>query len=88
METSYLYFLLLIFLLNLPFGYWRAGEKDRKNFKGIMLAIHIPVIIIIVARILLGLEFSLANILLSLLAFSAGQFLGGFLRKMNKFIAM
>ena len=65
---------IFVFLLNLPFGYWRANvEKFRLQW---FLAIHIPVPFIIAARILsdIGFEFYTYPILIG--AFFGGQFLG------------
>jgi hypothetical protein len=65
---------IFVFLLNLPFGYWRANvEKLSLQW---FLAIHLPVPFIIAARILsdIGFEFYTYPILIG--AFFGGQFLG------------
>ncbi len=66
-----------VFLLNLPFGYWRANVRVY----GLQwaLAIHIPVPFIIAARIFsnIGFEFYTYPILIG--AFFLGQFLGKYL---------
>ena len=65
---------IFVFLLNLPFGYWRANV-DKFSLQW-FLAIHLPVPFIIAARILsdLGFEFYTYPILIG--AFLGGQFLG------------
>lgn len=65
---------IFVFLLNLPFGYWRANVK--KYGLQWALAIHIPVPLIIGARILsdIGFEFYTYPILIG--AFFLGQFVG------------
>ncbi len=78
---SYIWFVFGVFVMNLPFGYWRAFEKHRHNFKGIMFAIHIPVVFIIIGRISLGFSFSLVNIAMSVTAFFFGQLIGGIVYK-------
>ena len=65
---------IFVFLLNLPFGYWRANVK--KYGVQWILAIHIPVPFIIAARIFsdIGFEFYTYPILVG--AFFLGQFIG------------
>ena len=80
-----LYFAVAIFFANIPFGYWRQYEKDRKNFKGIMFAIHIPVVFIILARFLLHIKFSLYSLFLNIVFFTLGQLVGALSREdLNK----
>jgi hypothetical protein len=65
---------IFVFLLNLPFGYWRANVRVY----GLQwaLAIHIPVPFVIAARIFsnIGFEFYTYPILIA--AFFLGQYLG------------
>ncbi len=67
----------LIFLINVPFGYWRANSK-RFSWQWI-LAVHIPVPIAIGLRLLLlGWMWLLVPAFVA--AYSIGQFAGGKLR--------
>ncbi|HSF78602.1 MAG TPA: hypothetical protein VLA38_08295 [Steroidobacteraceae bacterium] len=68
----------LIFLVNLPFGYWRAGLK--KFSAGWFVAIHAPVPLVVALRWGLGLPFSWSTLPLFVAAYFAGQFLGSRLR--------
>jgi hypothetical protein len=68
----------LIFLVNLPFGYWRAGV--RKLSRAWFVAIHAPVVLAIGMRLLAGIPFRLATLPLFVLAFFAGQLVGGKVR--------
>jgi hypothetical protein len=63
------------FLVNLPFGYWRAGTK--KFSPAWFVAVHGPVPLVVVARLLLGVGFRWENLPLLVAAFFAGQFVGG-----------
>lgn len=67
----------IIFVANLPFGFWRACE--RKGSLRWVLAIHIPVPFVILLRYLFGFGFSILP--LSVLAFFLGQFIGGKIQK-------
>lgn len=69
---------LLVFVINLPFGYWRASV--RKLSRQWFLAIHIPVPIVIALRIYSGLGFKLISFPVIIGAFFLGQFVGGRLR--------
>ncbi len=70
------------FLLNIPFGYWRAGVK--KFTLSWFLAIHIPVPFVVGLRLISGLGWNLTNVPVLLCAFFAGQFLGGKLKLGSK----
>jgi hypothetical protein len=65
----------LVLLINLPFGYWRA-DADRFSRQW-FLAVHIPVPVVIMLRIISGLGFQLATFPLMIGAFFLGQLLGG-----------
>jgi hypothetical protein len=69
--------ILLVFLLNLPFGYIRS--KSAKFSRGWMMAIHIPVPFVFLLRVFSG--FNLTVIPLLVLSDVAGQLVGGKLRK-------
>jgi hypothetical protein len=69
---------LLVFLLNLPFGYWRASV--RKMSRQWFLAVHIPVPLVIALRLYSGLGFKLISFPVIVGAFFLGQFVGGKVR--------
>ncbi len=65
---------LVVFLLNIPFGYWRANV--RKFSLQWVLAIHIPVPVIILLRIASGIGFHWFTYLVLMAAFFLGQYSG------------
>jgi len=67
----------IVFLLNIPFGYWRANV--RKFSVQWMLAIHIPVIIIIAIRLATHLGFAWYTYVFLVTMFFLGQRLGGYI---------
>lgn len=68
-----------IFLINLPFGFWRARTR---RFSGPWFsAIHLPVFLAIGIRILAGVRFVFSSLPFFVGAFFLGQSLGGFLAK-------
>lgn len=64
-----------VFLVNIPFGYWRACT--RRFSWCWFLAIHIPVLIVIVLRICCGLGWEWVTFPVLIAAFCTGQSLGG-----------
>lgn len=64
------------FLLNLPFGYYRAGT--RKLSWQWFVAIHFPVLLVIVARLVSGVSWRAIPFVF--VCDIAGQILGGMLR--------
>jgi hypothetical protein len=72
----------LVFVLNLPFGYWRANVK-KFSFQW-LLAIHIPVPIVITIRLLSGIGFDWYSFPVFILGFFLGQFLGGKIHQSRK----
>jgi len=72
----------LVFLLNLPFGYWRANEQ--KLSRGWFLAIHLPVPFVIALRIFSGLGFQFITFPIMIGAFFGGQLAGGWLLQYRK----
>ncbi|PLX11665.1 MAG: hypothetical protein C0597_14725 [Marinilabiliales bacterium] len=65
---------ILVYIINVPFGYWRRGEKRFSvNW---FLAIHIPVIISVLLRYIFHIEFRWEYLLLFVFTFIAGQFTG------------
>lgn len=72
--TNLLIISLLVFILNIPFGYWRANVK-RFSLQW-YLAIHIPVPVIIAFRIFFEIGFSWYTYLFLVTSFFLGQKLG------------
>ncbi|MBN2488629.1 MAG: hypothetical protein JXA98_06335 [Methanosarcinaceae archaeon] len=66
---------LAVFMLNIPFGYWRANV--RKFTLQWFLSVHVPVPVIIAFRIFAGLGWQLITFSLLVGAFFSGQLLGG-----------
>ena len=66
---------ILVFLLNLPFGYWRANELKLSTRW--FLAIHIPVPFVIALRVFSGLGWQFITFPVLIGAFFAGQVIGG-----------
>jgi len=68
---------LLVFILNIPFGYWRANVKrfSRQWF----LAIHIPVPFIVALRLLSDIGFAWYTYLFLVGGFYLGQQFGSIL---------
>jgi len=77
-----LFVTIFVFVLNLPFGYWRANV-NRYGLQWV-LAIHIPVPFVIAARIFsnIGFEFYTYPILITV--FFLGQFAGKYFHKTRK----
>ena len=69
-----LYVSLIVFILNIPFGYWRTNVK--KFSLQWILAIHLPVPFVIGLRLLSGLGFQFVTYPALVGAFFAGQLLG------------
>jgi hypothetical protein len=66
-------------LLNVPFGYWRAGV--RKFSPAWFLAVHAAVPLVVSLRYLTGLGFRWATLPLFIAAYFGGQALGARLRR-------
>ena len=62
------------FLVNLPFGWWRA--RLRKFSPAWFVAIHAPVPIVVALRFALGLPFRWALLPVFVAAYFGGQFVG------------
>lgn len=74
--TFILLLCLLATIINLPFGFYRAGV--RKFSCRWLLAVHLPVPLVIVARLTSGIGWGYVPVLIG---FSVlGQFLGGMMR--------
>ena len=81
MQASLVILIISVFiiLLNIPFGFWRANVR-RFSFQW-YLAIHLPVPIIILMRIILDIGWHWSTYVAFILSFSLGQYLGGLLQK-------
>jgi len=65
---------ILVFILNIPFGYWRANVK--KFSTQWFLAIHIPVPFIVALRLLSGIGFAWHTYLFLVAGYFLGQQFG------------
>ena len=68
-----------VLLLNLPFGYWRAGVP--KFSRPWFLAVHLPVPVVIALRLCCNLGWHPLTFVALIGAFFLGQLLGGLLRR-------
>ena len=71
----------IVLLLNLPFGYWRAGA--RKFSLRWVLAVHVPVPLVIGLRLVSGIGWQMATFPVVVGAFFGGQFLGGLFKRVT-----
>ena len=69
---------LLVFLLSLPFGYWRASVR-RKSGRW-FLAVCLPAALAVAFGIYSGRGFRLTSLTAVVVAFLLGQFVGGKVR--------
>ncbi|HLC16020.1 MAG TPA: hypothetical protein VJL89_07315 [Thermodesulfovibrionia bacterium] len=74
--------LVMIFIINVPFGYWRANVKRRSAQW--FLAIHIPVVFVVTLRIYSGLGWHLKTMPIMVGSFFFGQLIGGQILKLWK----
>lgn len=65
---------LIVFIFNIPFGYWRANVK--KFSLQWVLSVHIPVPFIIALRIYSNIGFQFYTFPIMISAFFLGQYLG------------
>jgi hypothetical protein len=70
----FLFTALGVFVLNLPFGYWRASEQ--KFSSRWFLSVHAPVPFVVALRLLSGLGWQLITFPLMFGAFFGGQLFG------------
>ena len=68
-----------VLIVNLPFGFWRAGL--RKFSVPWFAAINLPILLVVGMRLLSGLGWRLATFPVLLGAYFAGQYFGGVLRR-------
>jgi hypothetical protein len=71
---------LLVFIINIPFGYWR--DRVRRFSLQWLMAVHIPVPFVVACRLLLGLGWHLITFPILIGAFCAGQYAGGRLQRL------
>jgi len=64
-----------VLVLNLPFGFWRAGTR-RLSWPWIV-AVHAPVPLVVALRLLAGIGWRISTLPVMVGAYFAGQFLGG-----------
>jgi hypothetical protein len=69
---------IIVFLINIPFGYWRG--KERKFSWQWFLTIHIPVPFLVLIRLYFDIGFAFYTYLIIIPVFLAGQFFG---KKLN-----
>lgn len=65
---------ILVFLINIPFGYWRTNER-KFSFKWFLL-IHAPVPLVIFLRYYSEIGFEFYTYPILIVAFFTGQFIG------------
>jgi hypothetical protein len=75
----------IVFLVNIPFGYWRASVR-KLSFQW-ALAIHLPVPFVVLLRLNSGIGFHFATYPVLIGAFFAGQQVGAMLRRSRQVIA-
>lgn len=69
---------LLVFLINLPFGYWRASVRKRSGRW--WSALCLPVLLVVALGSYSGLGFKLISFPAIVGAYCLGQFVGGRVR--------
>jgi hypothetical protein len=72
----------IVFALNLPFGFWRAGT--RRLSLPWFLAIHLPVPLVVAVRYLSGLGWKPVTFPVLIGAFFAGQLAGERIRAFRR----
>ncbi|WP_297536294.1 hypothetical protein [Thermococcus sp.] len=76
----FIFGLIITFLINIPFGFWRAHAKRTGNKMEWALAVHLPVPIVVLMRYLAGLSWNPSGtpmMLVFVLAYFLGQRTGG-----------
>jgi hypothetical protein len=80
---SNILFASIVFILAFPFGFWRVRSEFKS--RDWMLAIHIPVVFIILLRIYnkthFDIGFSFISLLYNVIAFTLAQFIAGIIYK-------
>jgi len=79
-------FAIAVFFIAFPFGFWRVKSKFKS--RDWMLAIHIPVVFIILLRIYNKVHFHIGfnwlSVLYNVIAFMLAQFIAGMIYKKIK----
>ncbi|MDR3665534.1 MAG: hypothetical protein P4L35_01705 [Ignavibacteriaceae bacterium] len=70
---------IIIYVLNIPFGYWR--QNVRKFSLQWALSIHLPIPVIIIIRIYSGIGFKFITYPVLVAAFALGQLTGSLIYK-------
>ncbi len=70
---------ILVFILNLPFGYWRAHLRKMSFWW--FASIHIPIPFVVWIRYGFDIGFALYSYPIFIVAFFSGQYLGGFIKR-------
>ncbi len=68
---------IIVFVINIPFGYWRANVK--KLSAQWFLSIHIPIPFVVLLRIYGDIGFALYTYPIMVFAFFGGQFFGKYI---------
>ena len=71
--------LVLVFILNIPFGYWRQGVKKFSLYWFLAVHLHIPAVVFL--RLYFDLGFQWWTYPFMILAFFMGQWSGARIRK-------
>ncbi len=71
--------IILVFILNLPFGYWREGVKKFSIYW--ILAVHLPIPVVVFLRLYFELGFQWWTYPFIIAAFFGGQWVGGYFRR-------
>jgi len=71
--------IMLVLLINLPFGAWREGV--RRFSPAWFLAVHGPVPLVVTVRLLLALGWRAGTVPFLVGAYFGGQYVGGRLRR-------
>lgn len=73
---------LAVFLLNIPFGYWR--DHVRRLSPQWFAAIHLPVPAVVALRLVSGIGYRLITFPLLIGSFFAGQYVGAWIHRTRK----
>ena len=73
----------IVFVLNIPFGYWRAYERKFSFYW--WMAIHTPIPIVVLIRLYTDIGFAFHTYPVLIGAFFIGQWLGAFIYKKRKY---
>ncbi|MCU7497559.1 MAG: hypothetical protein HF314_16230 [Ignavibacteria bacterium] len=73
---------IIVFLINLPFGFWRS--KVKKFSVRWFLSIHAPVPLVYAIRIYAGISWHLVTFPVLIGSFFLGQFIGSRFNRLNK----